>query len=77
MSENFQLHLVKCLYSKCYYNQNLTVSKSRKFSLLHMMHAIAHAHSNILATSLMRVKEFEKNWNKENERKKKHIKFNR
>ena len=30
MSENFELHLLKCLYSECYCNQNLTVSKSRK-----------------------------------------------
>ena len=30
MSENFQLHLLKCSYSECYCNQNLTVNKSRK-----------------------------------------------
>ena len=30
MSENFQLHLLKCWYSQCYYNLNLTVSNTRK-----------------------------------------------
>ena len=30
MSENFQLHLIKCWYFECYYNQNLTVSNSPK-----------------------------------------------
>ena len=25
MSENFQLHLLKCWYSECYYNQNISV----------------------------------------------------
>ena len=30
MSENFQLHLLKCWYSQCYCNLNLTVSNSRK-----------------------------------------------
>ena len=30
MSKNFQKHLLKCWYSECYYNQNLTVSNSPK-----------------------------------------------
>ena len=30
MLENFQKHLLKCWYSKCYYNQNLAVSNSPK-----------------------------------------------
>ena len=37
MSENFQLHLLKCWYSECYYNQNLMVSKYRKFRGLDML----------------------------------------
>ena len=30
MLENFRLHLLNCSYSECYYNQNLTISKSCK-----------------------------------------------
>ena len=36
MSENFKLHLLKCVHSECYCNQNLTLSNSPKLSSLKM-----------------------------------------
>ena len=53
MSENFQLHLLKCSYSECYCNQNLKVNKSRKLrGLCFIVHLLYLIHKTPVVTCL-------------------------